>query len=145
MGDEEYGVLALQAADGLAQLFFGLGVQGRGGLIQQQDRRLGSQAPGDGNALALASGKGPAALAHRLFIAQGHGLDHRQGPGVFRRLVQGLLVQGAAAAQGDVLFNGPVKQAAILLHIGKVLPPLVQPHLAQLLAIHSDAAFLGLV
>jgi hypothetical protein len=43
-----------------------LGVEGAGGLVQQQDRGLADQGPGDGQALSLAAGEAAGALAHRL-------------------------------------------------------------------------------
>ncbi len=48
---------------------FGLVIQGAGGLVQDQDARVGDQRPGDGDALALAAGQIAALLPDQGVIA----------------------------------------------------------------------------
>ena len=65
MGDDEGGA----ALHGLIQRDLHqplvLGVQRAGRLVQQQDRRVADQGPGDGQTLALAARQALAALAQR--------------------------------------------------------------------------------
>ena len=64
---------------------FALIIEGRGRLVEDQDRRIGRKRAGDGDALALAAGEvGPALLDHRV-IAQRKLADELVGPGEARR------------------------------------------------------------
>ena len=45
------------------------GVEGRGRLVEKEDRRVLEQRPGDGEALALAAGQRHAALANQRVVA----------------------------------------------------------------------------
>ena len=60
VGDHEDRLAArVEAAEQLDDLVAALGVEGAGGLVGQQQRRLVGQGPGDGQALALAAGERP--------------------------------------------------------------------------------------
>ena len=62
VGDHDPGQ-ALQIQDGAGHLEDGLGVQGRGGLVYQQDLGVFQQAPGDGDPLLLPAGRSAAVFA----------------------------------------------------------------------------------
>ena len=63
VGDHQGGARLAQLVDGRLDVAFGLGIQGRGGLVQQQYRGVTQQGAGDGDALALTTGEGGAILA----------------------------------------------------------------------------------
>ena len=56
-----------------------LDVDGAGGVVEHQDRRVEQQGPGDGDALALTAGQGVAALAHDRVVAVGELPDELVG------------------------------------------------------------------
>ena len=90
-----------------------LGVQGAGGLVEQQDRGVAHQGPGNGDPLALPTGQGLAPLAQGLVEAVRQGRDEacrlRRLGGLFdlgpgRRLAtEADIVQGRAGEQGGIL------------------------------------------
>ncbi len=51
MGDHQGGAALHQARQGLLDQVLALGVEGAGGLVQQQDRRIHQQCPGNRQAL----------------------------------------------------------------------------------------------
>ena len=58
VGDHQDRLAALvEAAEQLDHLVAALGVEGAGGLVGEQERRLVGEGPGDGEALALAAGE----------------------------------------------------------------------------------------
>ena len=57
MGDDERGAVCHQPFQRGLDLPFRLGVEGRGRLVEQQDRRVAQHGPGDGQALPLAAGE----------------------------------------------------------------------------------------
>ena len=57
MGDQDGGALLNQRINGGLNGGFGDGVQGGGGLVKDQQRRVLQQRPGDGNSLLLPAGK----------------------------------------------------------------------------------------
>ena len=57
LGNDEGGGRVIHGADGHAELGIGGIVQGRGAVIENQNRGLAYQSPGDGKALALAAGE----------------------------------------------------------------------------------------
>ena len=63
MGDDEGGAALHQVAEAGLDHGLGFGVQGAGGLVEDEDARVGKDGAGDGEALALAAGELDAALA----------------------------------------------------------------------------------
>ena len=55
--------------------FLGGGVQAGGRLVENQDRRIANDRPGNGDALALTAREGGAALADHGVVAVGHLFD----------------------------------------------------------------------
>ena len=130
--DEEGGAVPQQMVDGVLDELLGLGVDGRGGLIQHKDPRVGQHRPGKGDQLLFAGGEAVAALAHvavpALFQLGHHGIGrHRPGGGLH------FLVGGVQTAVADVLPHGAGEQVGVLQHIADVG---VQPQLAPLPVIH---------
>ena len=65
VGDEEHGSPAGSFKQVEANLAFGGGIKGTGGLIEDQHPRVLQHSPSQGHALALATGEAGAPLAHR--------------------------------------------------------------------------------
>ena len=63
VGDDKGGPVLHQVFQGLLDLSFRFGVKGRGGLVENQDRRVLQDRPGDGDPLAFAAGEPGAAFA----------------------------------------------------------------------------------
>ena len=56
VGDHDGGAVLAEMVDRLLHRFFGFRIERRGGLVEQDDRRVLDQRPGDRDALALAAG-----------------------------------------------------------------------------------------
>src|SRR5579885_328730 len=69
MGDEQRGAALQEATNGSLYLILRCAVDGAGGVVENQDARVGEQGAGDGDALALAAGERDAALADHRLIA----------------------------------------------------------------------------
>ena len=69
MRDDQHGAVVHQALERLLDQPLALGVERRGGLVEQQDRRVLEQGPRDGQPLALAARDLHAALADHRVVA----------------------------------------------------------------------------
>ncbi len=93
----------------------GLGVERAGGLVEDEDLRVGDQRPGDGEALALAARQVRRALIDLGLVASGQLLDELFGagePGRVDHLVEG----GVRFGDGDVGADGAGEQEVLLQH-----------------------------
>ncbi len=79
----------------------GDGIDGRGGVVENQNARPGQQGPRQGDALALATGQGESTFAHHGVVTVGQLIDELVGRGHFRRLPD-LGIGGLGAAEGDI-------------------------------------------
>ncbi len=135
MGDEEGrgADLDLDAADLVAQLHAHLGVERRERLVEQEDRRLDRQRPGEGHPLLLAAGElvGVAVGVD----AETDQLEHVVGPLAAGRAVATAQLE----AEGDVVAHCQVREQAVGLedhpHVA-----LVGRHPGEVLAADLDAA-----
>ena len=75
VGDEDGGASAHQVAEVVEDFVFSVGVDGREGVVEDENAGAAEDGAGDGGALLLASGEGDAALADCCVIAVGEGLD----------------------------------------------------------------------
>ena len=80
MGDDEAGASGQERLQGPLDLALGAGVHAGGGLVQDQDARIGQGGAGDGQELALALAE-PAALPQDGLVALGEALDEGVGVG----------------------------------------------------------------
>ena len=62
--DGDHRAARTEPAQGRVDRLFGVGVEGAGGLIQQEQPRVAHDGPGDGDPLFLAAGEMTAAGAH---------------------------------------------------------------------------------
>ena len=129
--------------DGPAQRRIGLIVQGRRGVVQNEDFRVAGQGPGDQHPLLLPAGE-VGALDLRLVaesVVQGADVLHRRR--VLHRRQQRPILQRAAKA--DVLPQGVIEHHVVLKHHAELPPQCVQLVGAHVAAIHKDAALLHVV
>ena len=75
VGDQDRGAPGHQPLQRHLHLRLALGVERAGGLVEQQDRRVLQEGPGDRDALALAARQPQARLADRGVVALGQGHD----------------------------------------------------------------------
>ena len=75
VGDEDGGTSAHDGAEMVEDPVFGVGVDARKRIVENQDARAAQNGAGDGGALLLASGECDAALADGGVVAFGEGFD----------------------------------------------------------------------
>ena len=66
VGDDEAGAAGAQVGHGVLDEGLGAGVDGRGGLVEDEDRRLGEEGAGDGEELAFAGAEVGAVLVEEV-------------------------------------------------------------------------------
>ena len=84
VGDDEAGLSAHQLPHRRLKLLLGTGIHIGGGLIQDQQRRVLQQCPGNGQALALAAGEQHAVFTHVGIEALRQAVDELLGVGIGR-------------------------------------------------------------
>ena len=62
VSDDDGGTALHEGIEGFLNLFFGLGIEAGGGLVEEEDGGVFQDGPGDGHALALSAGEFDAAL-----------------------------------------------------------------------------------
>ena len=139
MGDEDDGLLhaPLDADELVLQAVTRQPVDGAEGLVHEQDRRVGSQGPGDPHALALAArelGRVAAAVEVRV--------EAHQGQQVACPLSSAARIPAQQAGDGgDVLGDRDVGEEAHLLdHVADAKPELDRVHAGDVLAVEQDPA-----
>ena len=113
MGDDDGGAVVHELLGGVLDELFGLGIEGGGGLVEDEDAGILEEDAGDGDALALAAGKGDAALADVGFVAVAEPGDEVVGiggPGGGDDFILG----GAGPAVADVLGDGAGEEDVVL-------------------------------
>ena len=144
VGDDEGGAAPGQGVEGLLDLGLGDGIQGGGGLVQDQDGRILQENPRNGHPLFLAAGEQSAPLAHIGVEAIGHGQDVLVDFGLLRRL-DDLLHRGVGLAVADVLENGVGEKEHVLLDDADVLVDGALGHIPDIVAIELDGTLGDLV
>ena len=93
-----------------------LGVQRRGGLVENQNGRILQDGACDADALALTSRQAAAAVAHVRVVSVFHLHDELVGVGNAGGLLDFLLC-GAVLSKGNVVAYGVVKQDSLLVDV----------------------------
>ena len=138
-----------QLLEALEHLELGPRVEGRGGLVQDQELRVAHVGARDGDLLPLAAGEvdaGLEALADHLVVAGGQLRDDlvgqaRVGGGLDARAV----VAGLDAPHRDVLGRGQVVAHEVLEDDADVRAQRGEVVLAQVVAVEEDPALVGVV
>ena len=144
MGDDEHGAVLHDGVHPLLDEALRPGVDGAGGLIQNQHRRAGDGRPGDGQKLPLPLGEvAPVPVEHGLIaVRQLADEGVRVGdPGGLPHL----LVRGVQAAVADVVGDGPRKQVGVLDDHGQGAPQIVLSDVLHVDAVVGDGTGLDLV
>mmetsp|Transcript_39389 Transcript_39389/g.100639 ORF Transcript_39389/g.100639 Transcript_39389/m.100639 type:complete len:260 (+) Transcript_39389:336-1115(+) len=139
MRDHHGGAPRHQLLQGVLHEPFALGIQGGGGLVQQQHARVLEHSARNGDALLLAAAQLHAALADIGAVPLGQLLDEAGGVGGRRRR-RDLLIRGAGAAELDVVGDRHRKQRRLLADKANVLAHPAQGQVAQVAPVERDAA-----
>ena len=105
--------------------FLGTGIDGGGGLVENQRRRVGDRCPGDGKELPLALAQVGAVAGEHGIVAVRETADKAVGVGQFGRL-DAVLIGGVQFTVTDVVHDGAGEQMGILQYDTK-RPPEVLP------------------
>ena len=115
VGDDDAGAPQHELVEGLLDGVLALGVEGAGGLVEDEDGRVFEYGAGYGEALALAAAEVEAAVADGGVVALFHegdklvGMCHLCGTSHVVDAVVG-------TAEGDVVGHGVVEEDAVLRH-----------------------------
>ena len=144
MGDDEDGTSPHEAVQPPLDELLRPGIDGGGGLVQDQHRGLGDRRPGNGQQLPLALGEvGPVGGQHGL-IALGQVGDEVVGVGNLGR-PDAVLVRGLQPPVADVLHHRAGEEVGILQDGAERAAEVVLPDLADVDAVVGDAAALDVV
>ena len=86
VGNDEGRAVLEEQVEGLVDLVLGLGVDLAGGFVEDEDRRVAEDGPGDGDPLPLPAGERRPVLADDRVVAAGDLLDELVGERLSRRL-----------------------------------------------------------
>lgn len=114
VGDDEAGAAGHETREAPLDEALGLGVEVAGGLVEDQDFRIGEDGAGDGEALLLAAREADAPLAYDGVVALLELFDEAGGVGLGRG-VGDLGSRGVAPGVADVFGDGAVEEEDILL------------------------------
>ena len=139
VGDDQRGSALGQVVKGTLNFRLGDGIQRRGGLVQNQDRRVLQENPGNGNPLLLTAGQKCAPLAHIGLKALGHGQNVLVD---FRLLCRrdDLLHGGIRPAVADIFQHRIREQKHVLLDDADVLMEAPLGHVPDIQAVNGNAA-----
>src|SRR5690606_24756675 len=137
--DHEGGAAAAEVLESVPDEGLALGVEAGGGLVEDEDARIGDDGARDGDALALAAGELDAALADDGVVAVVEALDELvavRDAGGGADLFEG----GAGACERDVLADGAVEEEVVLEDDAELGAVVLEPDGGEVLAVDEDAA-----
>src|SRR4051812_20829409 len=143
MGDADCGAAPGELVERDQDAALGLGVEGAGGLIEDQDARVAQYSACYGQALALPAAHAHAALPQHGVEAGGEGGDifvkaGGAGRGGYLR------VRGSRFREADVLAQARVEYEGILEHQPHLAPKGGHGYVAGVLAVEEHAALVGI-
>ncbi|GJC95043.1 hypothetical protein ColKHC_03869 [Colletotrichum higginsianum] len=145
MGDGNGGAALGGLVEGGLDDVLRLGIEGRRGLVQQQDLGVADEGAGDGDALLLAAGEQGALASDDGVEALGHRHDEVVDVGLAAGELDGLVRDLAVGAEDDVLPDGALVERGLLADEGDEGAVLVDVEGADLLAVDEDGAGEGVV
>ena len=147
MRDDQAGTVEHEVVERLLDHVFGFGIEGAGGLVQNEQGRVLEQGAGDGDALLLPAGEPDPAFADGRFVALGQFGDEAVGIGGPCGGAHALHVRrpGRIAPVGDVFSDGRVEQEGVLRHHRYGTPQGRQRIVRERLAVQEDFPALRVV
>ena len=139
VGDDKAGAPFHQAQQGLLQVLFGARVHVAGGLIQDQDIRVGQHGAGDCQQLALPLAQVRAALGQHGLVAVRQAVDEQVGVGQSGR-GHHLFVAGLQPPVADIFHHRVGEQEVILQHQPQLAAQIVFLHDAHIHARRSGSS-----
>ena len=136
VGDHEAGAVRAQRRHGLLDEHLGAGVDRAGGLVEDEDRRVGQERPGDGEQLLLAGADVAALVVDDRVVAVGQRVHEAVDVGG-RAAAMDLLLGGVEVAVGDVVADGAAEQPGVLQHHAHVRAQVAAPHLGDVVAVEA--------
>jgi len=140
MGDDDDRSLRHQVSKSFLDQHLRLGIEMRGGFVEDQDGRVAEDGSGYRQTLALASTEFDAALADTGFIAFGHAGDEFVGDRCGSRGFD-FFERGIGAAVADVVGYRVVEQEGVLRDRGDLCAKAIHGDVTEVPAIDSYAAF----
>ena len=144
VGHNEAGAALHHLLEGLLDADLRAGVDGGGGLVQNQHGRQAQHYPGNAQQLLLPLGNGAAILPDDRVIALGKPLDKAVGVGGLGGLHH-FLQGGLRLAIGNVLPNGSPLQPGVLKHHAIAAAQAVAGNPPDVRSLHLDGAFVHIV
>ena len=128
-----------QCLDSPLQFVLILRVNAASCLVQNDNRRIFQHGTGDGNTLALPTGKVGTGAADNRIIAIVQPADKGVATTLFGGLFH-LRVCGAGSSHADILPDTAVKQVVVLRYIGNLICNFRQRYILQLMTAEGNAA-----
>ena len=144
VGDDQRGAALHEPLERLLDQVLALGVEGAGGLVEDEDARVLEDGAGDGHPLLLPAGELHAALADERRVALGEALDEVVRVGGARGGLD-LRVGGPGAPVADVVGDAAAEEDGLLRDHADAAPQAVGRDLPQVVAVDEDAAAVGIV
>ena len=133
------GLIMSQCLDSSLQFVLILRVNAASCLVQNDNRRIFQHGTGDGNTLALPTGKVGTGAADNRVIAIVQPADKGVATTLFGGLFH-LRVCGAGSSHADILPDTAVKQVVVLRYIGNLICNFRQRYILQLMTAEGNAA-----
>ena len=133
LGHQHGGGVAVIVSQGLAQIGIGLIVQSRGGIVQNENFRIGCQGSGDEEPLLLAAGE---------IVAPDHDLRFQLAFFFFNEFRLGIgcstddMIFGNIPEETDIVRNGALGQEVVLEYNTKAGFQILRYHSPDILAIN---------
>ena len=135
VGDDQGGAVGHEPAQRLVDLLLDLHVDGRGGVVEHEDRRVHEQRAGDGDALALPAGEGVAPLADHGVVALGQLAARSSSAPAARAAASISSSVGVGTAVGDVVADRHREEERLVEHHADVVAQARQREVAHVVAV----------
>ena len=144
VGDHEARAIGAQSGHGVLDEHLGARVDRARRLVEDENRRIGEECPGDRHELALTGAEVAALIIDDGVVAVGKRVDEAVDVADPRRL-DDLLLGCAMGAVGDVVADGPAEQPGILEDHPDLGPQSPARHRGDVDAIEADRPVIELV